>query len=149
MDTKKMMLKKNAGIDLRARQHVITQDRSQFLIDNFKKNRSRIINPELKKKDDEVGILPFSECFNAKAVRKLLDMPNCEGLRIYSGLNEDYQMVFVLRAVDENGKDICFDTQKPVQKPNAMMAMAFMAPPMDACNLDDAQRVPPWPENEQ
>lgn len=144
MDTKKILLKKNAITDLRGRKHVITQDRSQFLIDNFKKNRSRIINPELQKKDDEVGILPLSECFNAKVVRKLLDLPNCEGLRIHSGLNEDFQMVFVLRAIDENGKDIILGNKKPAS--TTMMAMSFMAAEPDNYSLDDAQRVPPWPD---
>ncbi|MBE7176518.1 MAG: hypothetical protein INR69_08955 [Mucilaginibacter polytrichastri] len=149
---KKILPEKNCVTDLRARKHTISRDRSDFLIENFKKNRSGILNPKLARKDNEVGIIPFCETFNAKAVRHILDRADCEGLRVHMGLNEEFQLVFVLRGVDENGKDILEEKVMPVQQPAVQtMAMSFMAPVSkeSSYSLDDAQRVPPWPPTEK
>lgn len=54
-------------------------------------------------------IYPYSESFSKKSVQRLLGQNGCAGLRIFSGLQDDGQVVFVLMGFDGNGK-------KPIKK---------------------------------
>lgn len=51
-------------------------------------------------------VYPYSESFNKQSVQRLLDQNGCVGLRIFSGLQDDGQVVFVLMGFDENGKNL-------------------------------------------
>lgn len=51
-------------------------------------------------------VYPYSESFNKQAVQRLLDQNGCVGLRIFSGLQDDGQVVFILMGFDVNGKNI-------------------------------------------
>jgi hypothetical protein len=52
---------------------------------------------------------PHSEAFNKAAILKLLNHPECVGLRIFNGLKTEahkQEIVFILMGVDNNGKNI-------------------------------------------
>ncbi len=142
--------KDDAGQDLSKRKHLISLQRSNELITNFKKNRSSLLNVNLKEIDERVGILPTCETFNAEVIKEVLKQPDCVGLRIYMGLNDHYEVVFVLRGVDALGKDILNKrTEKNRSLSSDTQIVSFLMDSSDdsnegGFNLDDAQRVPPW-----
>ncbi|MCZ4244346.1 hypothetical protein [Pedobacter punctiformis] len=145
---KQRFSKEFAPEDLRGRTHFISLNKANKLIENFHENRSSLIPQNLQDKDKEVGILPYSETFNVKSILKALQQKGCEGLRIHMGLNEDFQVVFVLRAVDEFGEDMLSNPVKPIMKTAKLMSFSAGADEDgldEGFSLDDSQRVPPWP----
>ncbi|MBE7176519.1 MAG: hypothetical protein INR69_08960 [Mucilaginibacter polytrichastri] len=122
--------------DLLTRDYEITQERADFLLNHLDRNADNLINPDLREINEKVGIIPQSESFSRNAVEELFALPGCIGLRIYTGLNEDYQLVTVLRAIGPNGADIL---------PKKSTKRSAKSEPGTSGNKDDAQRVPPWP----
>ncbi len=147
MELEKHNLRVSAVDDLKNRKHFISLERSDELIANFNRHRKALINDNLKEIDEQVGILPICESFNANVIRKALSQPGCEGLRIYMGLNDHYEVVFVLRGIDGNGIDI----KGPAETANKSLSsdvqpMSFAMKIEQGYSFDDAQRVPPWPD---
>jgi hypothetical protein len=87
---------------LTAINHNIKISQGLYLTDNFKKNEDSIMMGSLKGKD----LLPVSETFFVKDVMRLLQQKGCVGLRIYPGMKENKQVVYVLCGVDANGADM-------------------------------------------
>ncbi len=148
MELEKHNVRVSASDDLKNRKHNISLERSDELIANFNKHRKALINDNLKEIDEQVGILPVCESFNANVIKRTLSQPGCEGLRIYLGLNDHYEVVFVLRGIDENGLDIKGPSEiaNKSLSSDVMMATSFIQKTEYGYSLDDAQRVPPWPD---
>ena len=82
--------------------HLIPLERAKKLTGFFKTEKDRLINPGLGKKD----IIPFSETFDRGAIDDLLKLEGCVGIRIYTGLDEEFKLRLILVGVDKEGKDL-------------------------------------------
>ena len=50
--------------------------------------------------------MPFSETFDAAAIKLILDQPGCESFRTYYGMKEDKSVCLIHIGVDAAGNDI-------------------------------------------
>jgi hypothetical protein len=80
----------------------ISLDKAKQLLGKFKKDKDKVLKDEFKGKN----ILPYSETFELGPIKTLMDLPNCAGLRIYFGMEEDDNVSLVIVGVDQDGADI-------------------------------------------
>jgi len=66
----------------------------------YRNNKSAILNPGYG------SVLCNSETFNLEDVNTMLAAHGAAGMRIYYGMDENYQVHAILVAVDEEGNDI-------------------------------------------
>jgi hypothetical protein len=130
--------------DLLSRRHFITRDVAKALIERFAKSRDRIINPELKDVHKKVGIIPFSEAFNEKAILRILAQRQCIGLRIFLGMKENFEVVFVIVGVDDKGRNM-WDSSATVKAAEGKDNGTFEGGDGIA---EEGQRCPPWPPSQ-
>ena len=50
--------------------------------------------------------MPISEAFNKRSLDSLLNQPNCVGMRICFGIDDQGQVRLVLYGINDQGKDI-------------------------------------------
>lgn len=89
--------------DLNGIRHYISVDEGVKLTQNFSRNKASILSGKYK---DDTAFLADYETFNLKAIDSLLCQQQAIGFRIYSGLDENNKMRFVIVGVDNDGKDI-------------------------------------------
>jgi len=82
--------------------HFISVEKAKKLKKLFKEKKAQLINPEIQATD----VIPDSETFDRAAIDRLLALPGCVGIRIYSGLDEEDKLHSILVGVDENGNDL-------------------------------------------
>ncbi len=91
----------------KAKEHVIAMSDAAAYTKAFRAGKA-----ELERRLQDSGYLarnfnlPAAELFNRHAIGALLNKKGAEGIRIYLGLNEKKEVVFVLLPVDAKGKDI-------------------------------------------
>jgi hypothetical protein len=69
----------------------------------YREKRNSMLEPEYQHKD----VLCVCETFNAKAVQELLNLPDCQGLRIYYGMDATNSTVHaILCRANSKGEDI-------------------------------------------
>jgi len=86
--------------------------------------------------DLKVGLnfdIPLAFNFNKNIFESFLQIENCEGIRIYFGLNEYNQLAPVLTGVDSDGNDIYLTS-----KTNSDIQVGDMG---QACPLYDASKI--------
>lgn len=66
----------------------------------FRNNKSTVLNSSYS------SVLCDSETFNIEDVRTLLETSGAAGMRIYYGMDENYNVHAIMVAVDEEGNDI-------------------------------------------
>jgi len=82
--------------------NVIPLSRAKQLKANFKEKKGQLINPKIPATD----VIPDSETFNREAIDRLLALPGCVGIRIYTGMDEEFKLRLILVGVDDQGKDL-------------------------------------------
>ena len=86
--------------------NLIALAKAKQLKNFFKAQKGQLINPKITAKD----VIPDSETFNRTAIDKLLALPGCVGIRIYSGLDEEFKLHSILVGVNEKGEDLIIPT---------------------------------------
>ena len=82
--------------------HFISLTTAETMTGRYRQNREAILKTEYQQQN----ILPLSETFDRAAFDTLLAKTGCTGLRIYYGMNADYQIHAIIVAVNENNEDI-------------------------------------------
>lgn len=69
----------------------------------YRENHTLILRPAYDGKD----VLPICETFNKDSIQALFNLPDCQGLRIYYGMDpETYRIHAVLCGSNSNGEDL-------------------------------------------
>jgi hypothetical protein len=87
---------------LNAINHDITLVQAQTMIGNFTAVRESMLASGFQNN----GTMPIYETFNLAAISKLICQPTAIGFRVYTGMDDENQIRFILVGVDPDGKDI-------------------------------------------
>lgn len=68
----------------------------------FKEKKGQLINPNIPATD----VIPDSETFDRAAIDRLLALPGCVGIRIYTGMDEEFKLRLILVGVNDKGEDL-------------------------------------------
>ncbi len=79
---------------------LISLNDASAMTTRFRNNKSTVLNSSY------AGVLCNSETFNLDDVNSLLAATGTAGIRIYYGMDENYNVHAILVAVDEEGNDI-------------------------------------------
>lgn len=82
--------------------NLIPLSRAKRLQALFKEKKGQLIHPKITATD----VIPDSETFNRKAIERLLALPGCVGIRIYTGLDDELKLHSILVGVNEKGEDL-------------------------------------------
>jgi hypothetical protein len=82
--------------------HDITYTQAQNMIGNFNAVRESMLSSPYQSKNT----MPIYETFNLAAIDKLICQPTAIGFRIYTAMDAENKIRFVLVGVDPDGKDI-------------------------------------------
>ena len=63
-------------------------------------------NKDLMTTPDYQNALPYSETFDAQAIRDILNQEGCVAFRTYYGMNENNEVCVIFVGVDANNEDI-------------------------------------------
>jgi hypothetical protein len=80
--------------------HLISLKEAKALTNRYRENIDKLTSPEYS------GVLPFSETFDAAAIKEILNQPDCVSFRTYFGMNEDKTVCIIHIGVDAEGNDI-------------------------------------------
>lgn len=86
--------------------HRIKRADAKRLTRQFREQRDQVVIPELRRKNT----IPNSETFDREIIDAILSQPDCTGLRIYFGLNDQRQVRAVLVGVNQKNEDILSST---------------------------------------
>jgi hypothetical protein len=93
----------NTNVFLQEKNHRMPVSIASQWTSLYRENRNNILEPEYQNKD----ILCICETFNAKAVQEILNLPDCQGLRIYYGMDTNNATVHaILCGANSKGEDI-------------------------------------------
>jgi hypothetical protein len=145
--------------DLQKLNHFISRKEAKTLLDNFKKYKTKMLQPDLLPADKELGVLPYSEAFNEKTILAILSQPGCVGIRIHYGVKlkqfrrkEVPLLVAVLVGVNQKGANMWSASRHKMAIPEGeakiMLLSAKDEETADGCIAEDAQRCPPYPSSE-
>lgn len=82
--------------------NLITLKSAKEKVKLFLNNKNKVISSEYADRN----IISNSETVDAKAVRLILDQPDCQGFRLYYGMNEQLEISAIFIGVDSNGNEI-------------------------------------------
>lgn len=82
--------------------HFISLQEAAQMTATYRQNREQILGTAYRNQN----ILPLAESFDRAAFDQLLQKPGCVGLRIYYGMNTQYQVHAVIVAYDQNNADM-------------------------------------------
>ncbi|HEU0064351.1 MAG TPA: hypothetical protein VFQ58_04940 [Flavisolibacter sp.] len=88
--------------------HFITVETAKKMIATHKNQKDQIVKDDFKGKN----LLPVSETFDRVAIDRLLSSPQCAGLRIYYGMDDNNRQHAILVAVNTNDEDILPSSQQ-------------------------------------
>lgn len=80
--------------------HFIDLATAKDMTKRYRENLDAMVTNDFK------GSLPFSETFDAAAIKLILDQPECESFRTYYGMKEDKSVCLIHIGVDAAGNDI-------------------------------------------
>ena len=109
--------------------HFISLEQAISMTSSYRANRETIVATEYRGQD----ILPLSETFNRQAFDQLLATPDCAGLRIYFGMDENLKIHAVIVAVNALNQDIL-----PLSNNGSVSSGTD-----DVVLLEEGQRCPP------
>jgi hypothetical protein len=95
----------------------ISLQEAKSLTARYRTNKDSMVTNDYK------NSLPFSEKFDADAVRDLLNQDGCVSFRVYFGLKENNELCSILVGVGADGEDILVPNKEII--------------------LDQAERCPP------
>lgn len=107
--------------------HVIPLSTAIAMTTLYRNNRETILKEDYQGRD----ILPLSETFRAEAIRSILAVPGCAGVRLYYGMDENDKVHLIVVAVNENNEDILpeANTQAQNEEDIPILEEAFRCPP--------------------
>ena len=91
--------------------HFISLNEAVDLTYRYRENREEILDSNYKNQN----ILPLQETFDRSPFDTVLSQPGCTGLRIYYGMNENYQVHAVIVGINENNEDLVSESSSETQ----------------------------------
>ena len=82
--------------------HFINLQMASAMATMYRANRELVLAAPYQNQN----VLPICETFDRDAIDQLLDQTDCQALRIYYGMNEDFTVHAIVVGVDSNGADI-------------------------------------------
>ena len=82
--------------------NLITLEEAAVLTNFFKQENNTVLDSIYQDK----GILPTCETFDRELFDTLLGYPDCTGIRIYSGMDNDKRQCFIVVGVNSKDEDI-------------------------------------------
>lgn len=90
--------------ELRTRDHFMDSATARIWINRYIVNKDSICHDAINTHNN---ILPdSSESFNRDIIKELLCIKDCIGIRIYNGMDDDYQVHFILAGIDPCGNTL-------------------------------------------
>ncbi len=86
--------------------HFICMKDAAALTSRFREMREQILDPHYQ----GMNVMPTCETFDRAAFDQVLQQDGCVGIRIYMGMEENNQLVFVVVGVNENDEDMINST---------------------------------------
>ena len=80
--------------------HLISLTEAKALTSRYRENLDALTSTDFK------GALPFSETFDAAAIKEILNQPGCVSFRTYFGMSENKTVCLIHIGVDAEGNDI-------------------------------------------
>ncbi len=80
--------------------HQISLEEAKILTSRYRENLDSLTTPDFK------GSLPFSETFDAVAIKEILNQPDCVSFKSYLGMKENKTICLIHIGVDAAGNDI-------------------------------------------
>ena len=80
--------------------HFISVQTAKEYTARFRQNKDKITT------HDYQNALPYSETFDAQAIRDILNQEGCVGFRTYFGMNENNEVCVIFVGVDDKNEDI-------------------------------------------
>lgn len=111
--------------------NLIPLEKAKKLKKIFKEKKGELINPKIPATD----VIPDSETFNRTAIDRLLALPGCVGIRIYTGMDEEYKLRLILVGVNDKGEDLII--------PSTTTASLTATTLSDGEVVEDGIRCPP------
>ncbi|MGZ8543868.1 MAG: hypothetical protein ACXWV0_01165 [Flavisolibacter sp.] len=87
--------------------HFICMKDASALTSRFRQMRETLLDPNYQ----GMNVLPTCETFDRSAFDHVLQQDGCVGIRVYMGMEENNQLVFVLVGVNENDEDMITATE--------------------------------------
>jgi hypothetical protein len=108
--------------------NLIALSKAKQLKSFFKAQKGLLINPKISAKD----VIPDSETFNRTAIDRLLAIPGCVGIRIYTGLDEEFKLHSILVGVNDKGEDLIIPsvTENNAEEGGEVVEEALRCPPI-------------------
>ena len=109
--------------------NLIALSKAKQLKSFFKAQKGQLINPKISAQD----VIPDSETFNRTAIDKLLALPGCVGIRIYTGLDEEFKLHSILVGVNDKGEDLIIPssvTENNAEEGGEVVEEALRCPPI-------------------
>lgn len=82
--------------------HFISLNQAVEMVNRYSENRENILDTQYRQQN----ILPLSETFNRGAFDALLEEDDCEGIRIYYGMDANLQIHAIVVGVNAQNEDI-------------------------------------------
>ncbi len=82
--------------------HFISMKDASELTSRLRQMREQILDPNYR----GMNVIPICETFDRAAFDQVLQQDGCTGIRIYMGMEENNQLVFVVVGVNDDNEDI-------------------------------------------
>ena len=86
--------------------HQISLVQAITMTQKYRLGNETILEPVMR----NMQILPFSETFNREDFDKLLSQADCEGIRLYYGMDEELKVHIIAVGVNSRNEDIAVDS---------------------------------------
>ncbi|HYH14988.1 MAG TPA: hypothetical protein VD794_07205 [Flavisolibacter sp.] len=116
------------SIAFKGANHFIPLEKAKKLKKKFKEKKGQLINPGIKVQD----VIPDSETFDRAAIDRLLALPGCVGIRIYTGMDDEDKLHSILVGVNDKGEDLIIPSNT-----------VGLTAENDGVVVEDAVRCPP------
>jgi hypothetical protein len=103
---------------------LITLDQAIEMTTAYRNNNQSILKTEYQ----GIGTLPLSETFNRKFFDQLLAQDNCEGIRLYYGMDTESKVHIIAVGVNADNEDMIYDVTLPVPLENILLENSIRCP---------------------
>lgn len=108
-----------------ASNHFISLQEAIEMTSRCREQKINVIKSEFQDR----GIISNCETFDRESFDKLLAQEGCEGIRIYSGMDDTLKLKVIVVGVDEDNRDMLPSDQTALDEENNIIEQGLPCPP--------------------